>query len=101
MCLVLCFRYLFIVCCCQSPTEVYSFPRETASAGIIEKTKNYYRGLSKAVPPKPACAVLSTANQVVRIVPMKTVADSAFQEGKKEVFVEKKIISFSNFLNDF
>ena len=65
----------------QSPSEIHSFPREKESAGFIEKTKTYYRGLSKAVPPKPACEVLPNVNQVIRIVPMKTVPDNAFAEG--------------------
>jgi len=62
--------------------EVYAFPRTKIESGQkFDSNRTYYRGLSKAIPPKPAIKVLSSVNQVVRIVPMSAVPEKAFEEG--------------------
>uniref|UniRef100_F6QXZ7 von Willebrand factor A domain-containing protein 8 n=1 Tax=Ciona intestinalis TaxID=7719 RepID=F6QXZ7_CIOIN len=59
--------------------EIYTFPRTNDT----DKGRTIYRGMTKFVPPKPPCQILSDSNQVVKIVPLKSVPDTAFNEGIK------------------
>uniref|UniRef100_H2YJD5 VWFA domain-containing protein n=1 Tax=Ciona savignyi TaxID=51511 RepID=H2YJD5_CIOSA len=63
--------------------EIYSFPRSNSSLedSFIEKGRTIYRGLTKFVPPKPPCQILSSSNQVVKVVSLKTVPEKAFDQG--------------------
>ncbi|XP_078484002.1 von Willebrand factor A domain-containing protein 8 isoform X2 [Ciona intestinalis] len=65
--------------------EIYTFPRsnDNTDESLLDKGRTIYRGMTKYVPPKPPCQILSDSNQVVKIVPLKSVPDTAFNEGVK------------------
>ncbi|CAK8678183.1 unnamed protein product [Clavelina lepadiformis] len=65
----------------MSANEVYSLPRPVKyeEENTLDAGKIYFRGLSKAIPPPPACKILTDSNQIVRIVLMKIAPNDAFE----------------------